>query len=149
MQEQFCTQCGRHCPVSNLHCGRGRAYFEAKEAEKKQSAAVSEGADENLRSGKESSQTPPKGTVESSAYSLEDKILENIKLLGHHAHEGGSNSAGTNHLFSNLTEDEKNTLLTLLEKANQNFKNQPSNEQRVKKHHHHGHHRGRWHKHKH
>ena len=25
--EQTCPNCDRHCPVSALHCGRGREYF--------------------------------------------------------------------------------------------------------------------------
>jgi DNA-binding MarR family transcriptional regulator len=33
-QEEFCILCGRHCPVDDLHCGKGQQYFENQKPEK-------------------------------------------------------------------------------------------------------------------
>ena len=94
--EQTCPNCGRHCPVSNLHCDRGREYF-----------AVAENADRGERNHHEHGR----------GHDMRGDGPRAVQLLrecGHLLHHGRATGED---LLAPLTERERQTLERLLEKC--------------------------------
>lgn len=95
--EERCPCCGNHCPKENLQCGRGKRYFES---------GISGGEhpeNSGMRHGGVAGHGAPEG---------EDKVITLLRRCGHTLHHGGDGEK----MISNLTKEEKEQLIALLEK---------------------------------
>ena len=103
MTEEKCPCCGRHCSLDDLHCDRGREYVRTGIIPEKK-----EKDDHKKRVTKK----------EYDALSVEDKIIFNLssvgRALGHHGDSIKDN------VLKGLDENEKASLLALLEKIAKN-----------------------------
>ena len=103
MTEEKCPCCGRHCSLDDLHCDRGRKYVRTGVIPEKKGKD-----DHKKRVTKE----------EYDALSVEDKIIFNLssvgRALGHHGDSIKDN------VLKGLDENEKASLLALLEKIAKN-----------------------------
>lgn len=88
--ENTCPCCGRHCPIEDLHCDRGRAHF-----------------------GGEGESHSFHGSHESRP---EEKALVLLRKCGHFLHHSGD-AGNPARLLSVLTEEERLQLEYLLEKC--------------------------------
>ena len=93
--EQTCPNCGRHCPVSNLHCDRGREYFGIAEPERNN--ACGHGY-EHGRGGRDEG----------------PRAVQLLRECGHLLHHGRATGED---LLAPLTARERQTLERLLEKC--------------------------------
>lgn len=100
--EQTCPNCDRHCPISALHCGRGREYF-----------GIAETAD----TGNREHSHHDHGRRHERSDSMRDDSPRAVQLLrecGHLLHHG---RATGQELIAPLTARELQTLERLLEKC--------------------------------
>ena len=98
--EQTCPNCDRHCPVSALHCGRGREYFGIAESE----GRTGSGQDHHAHGhghGRERHDDAP-------------RAVRLLRECGHWLHHGNGDPA---ELVAPLTGRELQTLERLLEKC--------------------------------
>ena len=86
--EQFCPCCHRHCPADALNCGRGQKYFEKKEY-------------------------PGNRHPETT----EEKIILQLRRCGHFLHHTKESAADAEQLLGALSDEERTTLSSLLEKC--------------------------------
>ena len=91
--EQTCPNCDRHCPVSALHCGRGREYFGV--------AGPSDGGEHAHRRVRGRSD-------------IEPRAVQLLRACGRRLHHGHGDPAA---LVAPLTARELQTLERLLEKC--------------------------------
>lgn len=87
--ESSCPCCGRHCPVDNLQCPRGRMHFGAEGGEAEQQR-----------------HKPPK---------INDEAVALLLKCGHHLHHGPTENL--DNALSFLSADEKGELTRLLNKC--------------------------------
>ena len=116
---QTCPQCDNHCPVDALQCGRGRKYF-----------GVADDGHEHSHG-----RSHPKSGLTG--------LLHRCGRYACHA------DMGEDELFQALSDEEKATLQTLLEKLAANWQERCGEEgfDRGCHGHHHGHKDGKHHKH--
>ena len=98
--EQTCPNCDRHCPVSALHCGRGREYFGIAQPEGRTG-----GRQDNHAHG------------HGHGRERHDDVPHAVRLLrecGRWLHHGSGDPA---ELVAPLTKRERQTLERLLEKC--------------------------------
>ncbi len=98
--EQTCPNCDRHCPVSALHCGRGREYFGIAEPERN-----------NPRGHGYSGHGHEHGRIERDEG---PRAVQLLRECGHMLHHGRATGA---ELIAPLTARELQTLERLLEKC--------------------------------
>ena len=96
--EQTCPNCDRHCPVSALHCDRGREYF---------GVAEPSGGGEHMHSSHAHGRTRGRNNIEPRAVQL-------LRECGRWLHHGHGDPAA---LVAPLTARELQTLERLLEKC--------------------------------
>ena len=122
-QAQTCPQCGNHCPVDALQCGKGRRYFGV--------------TDEGHGHKHDHDHGHKHGHAKDGLAGL----LHQCGRFAHHA------ELEETELFQALTDEEKATLQALLEKLAANWKER-CGEEGFGHHGHHGH-DGKKHHHKH
>jgi len=88
--ENCCPCCGRHCSVESLHCNRGRAHFGI------------DGVKDRHRENIENS---------------DERLIVLLRRCGHFLHHNIGREGDTAPLLSALTDDERATLESLLEKC--------------------------------
>lgn len=99
--EQTCPNCGRHCPITDLYCNRGRSYFGMEEMPEKHGEEQDGGKHEHGHHGHERDDSAP-------------KAVRLLRQCWHQLHHGTSDPAD---LIASLTESELRTLEQLLEKC--------------------------------
>lgn len=87
--ENTCPCCDRHCPVNDLHCGKGRKYF---------------GISEERPHREHTNNNDP-------------KAIALIRRCGRYLHHGIDRDADTSHLLKALSSEEIALLEDLLEKC--------------------------------
>ena len=101
-QEQTCPNCDRHCPVTALHCDRGRSYFGME--------ALPEDArgkhGRQMRGGRNRHEENGHGDV--------PRVLQLLRQCGHVLHHGADEPEA---LIAPLSEREIETLEYLLGKC--------------------------------
>ena len=98
--EQTCPNCDRHCPVSALHCGRGREYFGIAEPEGRDGRGQDHHAHGHGRGHGRSDADP--------------RAIQLLRACGRWLHHGFGDQA---ELVAPLTKRELQTLERLLEKC--------------------------------
>ena len=98
--EQTCPNCDRHCPVTALHCGRGREYFGIAEPERNNARGHGHSGHgyEHGRGGRDE----------------DPRAVQLLRECGHLLHHG---RATGKELVAPLTARELQTLEQLLEKC--------------------------------
>ena len=99
---QTCPNCDRHCPIDNLHCGRGREYF---------------GMAEPAGGERREQRHPMRGGGHAHGRGAPNDAPKAVRLLrecGHRLHHG---TGDPEELVAPLTNRELETLERLLEKC--------------------------------
>lgn len=102
-KENICPGCGRHCDLNEPNCGRGEEYRRTGKMPEK-------------RHGK--GQHDKTRMVHYHAADMNDKLIINLRDLGHmmrFLYEGKASQKRHEEMFSCLSEEEKQKLLSLLE----------------------------------
>lgn len=106
-----CPGCGRHCDLSMPSCERGEEYA--------RTGVMPERAGAGGHGGRGPHGHPPHGDITKAlrykADSTEGKLMAMLGVLGHIGHHMGDEMA--QEMFSMLTPDERETLLSLLERV--------------------------------
>lgn len=103
--EQVCPQCGNHCPKDDLKCPRGMKYFGAKPEAGGRKHSFAHPTQEDI-----------------SAMATDDAVIVLLRKSGHYLHHSAGNGKDVNKkLLSALSEEEKNTLVELLQKCTQDW----------------------------
>lgn len=131
-----CPGCGRHCNINNLHCGRGKQIVANLKA--KDDSSSSE-AKEPLHS----KPVPQKPSVE--VPEIDQKLVQKLGKLGRclsYLDENHKNEEIIS-IFKALSQLEKESLLSQLDKLNISSIEIPKHQSHHKKHggHHHYHHK--------
>lgn len=102
-RKEVCPHCENHCSEDEIRCRRGAGYFgnEPQGAHKGHEGRGGHDSQFDLKNA-----------------TTEDKILLSMRKCGHYLHHGGHENVD---FLNALSDEEKQTLLSLLEKVSGNL----------------------------